>query len=131
MKRTSIYVTVVGVLCGAGTGELLAGDGDDETRPVKYRLVEESTYQEGCFPPCLCPLMMEISLTGSFTLLAIQPYPPVQIFEVSDVDWSVPLLGLRITGQGTYTVHSEFAVMQRLELDLQMDDDPLTDARWS
>src|SRR6266536_5228778 len=33
-----------------------------------YRLNEDSTFQQGCFPPCLCPIMIAAPVKGTFVL---------------------------------------------------------------
>src|SRR5436190_11470283 len=33
-----------------------------------YRLSQDSSFQQGCFPPCLCPIMLAMPVKGTFVL---------------------------------------------------------------
>ena len=88
--------------------------------PVVYELTDESTFQEGCFPPCRCALHEEVPVSGTFTLTLIDRNPLFDTYAVEDVNWTVRTLdGDRsITGSGRYRIGGEVALTHQLELDL-------------
>jgi len=91
-----------------------------------YRLDEGSSYQTGCFDPCLCPLGLKVPVLGTLKLANAGTDGLFDVYAVSDVNWTV-LLGsqeLRVTGSGTYRIGGEFALEQQLELDLTLGDQP-------
>jgi hypothetical protein len=67
-----------------------------QAKPVKpesilrYALTAESTYAEGCFEPCLCPIFLGGAMTGSFGLVPLTD-APTTTWNVIDVrirvDW--------------------------------------------
>ena len=96
-------------------------------RPRIYRLHRGSTYQHGCFPPCMCPMMLEVPLRGVFRLVPTGSAGGFLTFAVTDVTWvaDLPSGPVKITGTGTYrlsalatTVHQ-----QQLALDLVVGND--------
>ena len=36
--------------------------------PAIYRLEARSNFQEGCFPPCMCPILIHQPVIGTMTL---------------------------------------------------------------
>jgi len=95
---------------------------------VSYALRPESGVTQGCFEPCLCPIWLMQPLSGRFILVERRTTEPslFREFAVIFVDWKfergdevVP-----ITGSGRYSVGGEFAVQQRMELDLRVGDGP-------
>jgi hypothetical protein len=96
---------------------------------VPYRLVAGSTYQEGCFENCDCPIIEEQAMTGGFDLVFYPFAGPLWTVAVEHVDWSVPTLGKELTGQGIYRRGGD---MQQLWLDLQIDGAPAVtfDSGW-
>ncbi len=112
---------------------------DVEAAPVPrkdiacYKLSgRHSTYEEGCQPPCLCPILYQGPLTGGFTLVTLEDYGTVIEYAVVNVDWRVrPIYGpppsSRFVGYGRYTRISGFAGWwHQMELDLSIDGGPLT-----
>lgn len=95
-----------------------------------YSLVNGSTYQKGCFPPCLCPVTVELPMVGTFDLVKLQEGPLFTQYAVLDIDWLVFLVdswgGLPIAGTGIYRVGGEFASQNQLTLDLSVNGGPLT-----
>jgi hypothetical protein len=82
-----------------------------------YELDADSSYQEGCFDPCACPIMMNDTLRGTFVLSPAGGDGVTSVFAVTDVAWHyrrgdelVP-----VTGSGSYTPGPDG---HRLELDL-------------
>src|SRR2546430_10672196 len=92
-----------------------------------YKLVPESTFQQGCFPPCDCPLGMPRPLSGTFALVDLRQGPLFTEFAVVNVFWLVAEApdgtGIPVRGVGTYRVGGEFAVQQQLSLDLWVGDE--------
>ena len=85
-----------------------------------YRLDKGSTFQRGCFEPCLCPILAEVPVRGTFNLIPTGFDGLYQNYKITDINWTVSLGNpeLRITGSGTYRVGGEFAILQELSLDL-------------
>jgi hypothetical protein len=54
-----------------------------------YRLLSESTFQRGCFGPCLCALWEEQPIRGTFALVPLQQSPLFTEVAVVNVDWVV------------------------------------------
>jgi len=90
-----------------------------------YRLNQKSTYQEGCFPPCLCPISQLTSVRGTFILTPDERGDAFATYRVTDVDWIFELGNqtVQVTGSGTYELGGE-ASQQRLQLDLKVGDQP-------
>ena len=88
---------------------------------VPYVVVDGSAYQEGCFAPCACPMLVQAPLSGTFQLDLVGPGNVFDFYSVSDVRWfaSNGTLARRITGSGTYKV-GELTTQQDLELDLSV-----------
>jgi hypothetical protein len=89
-----------------------------------YRLAPESTYEEGCFAPCLCPVMIRSGVSGTFVAVPLEPDGSYRVFAIQQVRWSVPDPALLVRGSGTYRIDAA-GLVQRLELDLQVGDDPV------
>jgi len=90
--------------------------------PVHYRLLPGSTYQQGCWEPCDCPLLEPQPLSGTFELVYLPVMGPIETRGVAAVDWSVPTLEYRVTGSGMLQLLPH---QQRLVLDLGINDDPV------
>jgi hypothetical protein len=88
------------------------------TFPLLYDLTPESRYEEGCFAPCLCPILLQDGVRGSFTLNFIGFESPFIVYEVRDISWSAPALGKTFTGSGTYRIGWRGVALQQLQVDL-------------
>jgi hypothetical protein len=86
-----------------------------ENEILKYCLTRDSSAEEGCFPPCLCPIMLRGQLAGSFALVKLPPLGPVlglrptfTEYAVIRVRWNViSPVGVTtdsLTGSGFYSV---------------------------
>jgi len=102
-----------------------------------YRLTADSSYQEGCFPPCMCPIMMHQGLIGTFKLTYSGRIDGIDVYSVDDINWLLEKDGTQIpiTGSGTYSIGSPNLItvmQQRMELDLTFDKEPLEhfDSGW-
>jgi hypothetical protein len=108
---------------------LLAATGPTDCEHVtSYALRPESGLTQGCFEPCECPISMLQPLRGTFLLVERLPQGPqlFREFVVFWVDWKL-VRGeetIPITGSGLYRVGGEFALQQRMELDLRIGDGP-------
>ncbi|MEE9296824.1 MAG: hypothetical protein V3W34_17915 [Phycisphaerae bacterium] len=94
-----------------------------------YKLNPGSTFQTGCFPPCLCPLSQEFQLRGSFSRSFIGSSFWFDHYVLSDIAWEVVMKDashppLPIVGSGTYQIGGDFALAHRLKLDLRIGDNP-------
>jgi hypothetical protein len=74
-----------------------------------FRLTEKSSYQEGCFPPCMCPIMMATGIRGTFVMGPAYANGAIISSEVSNVNWIVTVgdSEFEITGSGTYRVSTD------------------------
>jgi hypothetical protein len=89
---------------------------------VAYELEEASSFTQGCYPPCLCPIFIVEGLRGSFRLIPRGLDGLFALYAVEDVDWTLPGEPPRsVRGSGTYRVGGESASMHQLELDLSID----------
>ena len=87
-----------------------------------YRLNQDSTYEQGCFPPCLCPVLASSAVRGTFVLTPTGFDGLFYTYAVEDVDWVVSIDGTNtlVTGLGTYKLGGEVALQQELSLYLQV-----------
>ena len=92
-----------------------------------YRLNADSSFQQGCFPPCMCPILLGTEVRGTFVLTPTGLDGPFNTYTVTDVNWTVAYGDReeRVTGSGTYKVGGEFSGQQQLVLDLNIGDDPV------
>src|SRR5436189_3056185 len=69
-----------------------------------YRLNKDSTFQQGCFPPCLCPITTPVPVKGTFVLTPTGFDGLFDTYAVTDVNWLVSIGGTDtiVTGSGTY-----------------------------
>ncbi|MEA3278351.1 MAG: hypothetical protein U9Q81_24270 [Pseudomonadota bacterium] len=89
-----------------------------------FRLDDEAAFQEGCFPPCLCPIQEQQPVAGTFVMGPAIIGDVVDFREVFDVNWKVQtdVDPIRITGEGFYRVTNfGLPVEHALDLDLSID----------
>lgn len=96
-----------------------------------YTLGRESNYQEGCLPPCLCPIFVDAALQGSFALVELQDFGTYIEYAVVNVNWRVVSPydppSSSFVGFGRYTRISGIAGwIHQMELELHIDGGPLT-----
>src|SRR5205823_6203690 len=103
-------------------GVVAAGTPASAQTSTVYRLNKDSTFQQGCFPPCLCPIMIAMPVKGTFVLTPTGFDGLFDTYSVTDVNWLVAIGGNEtiVTGSGTYKIGGEFALQQQLSLDLQV-----------
>src|SRR5262245_23651971 len=92
-----------------------------------YALQKNSAYQDGCFAPCMCPMLVQAPLRGKFSLIPIGTENGYDVFAVMDAQWLVTLWdGSTVLARGSGTYRSSTAYrLQRLEMDLLVADRPL------
>src|SRR5260370_14778952 len=56
--------------------------------PVLYRLNPDSSFQRGCFPPCMCAVMITEPVKGTFILTPSGSDPLFNTYTVTEVHWS-------------------------------------------
>ena len=93
--------------------------------PVPYELSDPSRLTWGCMGPCACPVFFTGAVKGGMTLALDGVSPLYTHYAVTDIAWSYVVPGTsrvaHVTGRGGYQVGGEFAVMQRMVLDLVTD----------
>lgn len=94
-----------------------------------YRLNPASYFENGCYPPCLCPIMHLDDVRGAMKLIHTGHDGVADSYRVADVNWF--LQGTdgpqRVVGAGVYRIGSPDAtglLQHRLELDLSINGDP-------
>lgn len=136
--RYAIVVCAAAMLSWNVAAESASADPLSANAGVTYRLETGSSYQEGCFPPCLCPIWNEDGLKGTFRVSYGGHDGVVHHYRIEEINWLAYRSDgslLRITGQGVYQVGSPnpiTLVQQRMELDLKVNDDPVQhyDSGW-
>ena len=88
-----------------------------------YRLNPDTTFEQGCFAPCECPVMIGGKVSGTFVLTPTGFDGLFDTYAVDDVSWTVSTFDTNrlVTGKGTYKIGGEFALEQELSLYLQID----------
>src|SRR5262245_39111137 len=122
----SLMFLIQPLILGALAAEGSSLSAQTSTTPTIYRLHKTSSFRRGCFAPCLCPVMESGSERGTFTLSFVGYDGFFSVYWIRDVNWIVspPSGEIQITGSGTYRVGGEFAIQQRLEMDLQVGTNP-------
>jgi len=130
LRDSFSYALRIGLVLAAVCG-LLGVTGPQSCSPLAtvYTLLPASTFERGCFGPCLCPVQLGQALRGSFLLIetTASPAAPFRDFAVGNVSWFVELGGetVPITGSGHYRFGGEVALTQQLTLDLQVANGPV------
>jgi|GEM_PF-3042637 len=94
---------------------------------VTYELHATSDYVQGCYEPCDCPLTLFENLGGVFELTYDSATPDgFDHYLVDQVAWTIgtPQGPLAVSGSGSYSIGGQFALSQRLQLDLSIDGEP-------
>ena len=99
------------------------------TRPKTYGLDTISTFQRGCFPPCMCPVMESNPVKGTLVLVPGRATGGYRNYAVKSVNWVMVLPDQRqtlaITGSGTYRItDGAGAHVQQMTLDLRVGSEP-------
>jgi hypothetical protein len=93
-----------------------------ESPVITYTLLDESYFVDDCLL-CGRPTIMQ-PLRGTFDLVLIQNTPPYFKYAVRNVDFTTSpgSLGAQLSGNGTYVRFEEFALLQDMDLALQVKD---------
>jgi hypothetical protein len=88
-----------------------------------YRLKSNSGFLQGCFGPCMCPVMISEPVRGTFFLTPSGFDGVFYTFAVTDVKWSFTnnTGTTTVTGSGTYKSGGNGVMQQQLSLYLQLD----------
>jgi hypothetical protein len=108
----------------AATSLATATQAQGLSSPTLYRLDASTTFEEGCQPPCQCPIIITSDVFGTFTLRFTNSDPAgYNHYAVAAVNWEVDMPGSvrRVTGSGEYRVGGQFAIQQQLQMDLSFD----------
>jgi hypothetical protein len=112
-KRLVVMILLIGAILVSGTA----------MADVLYTLTPGTTYQEGCFGPCLCPVGISDGVTGTFTLVPEGSDQSFTSYHLDEISWTV--IGLsgetvyKITGQGIYRLGG-VPIMHQLTLDISV-----------
>ena len=94
--------------------------------PIRYDLGPGAMLEYGCFGPCACPVVFSGPLKGSFTFYRTDVDPLFTHYALLNIMWDYaignPVRTVHITGHGIYDIGGEFALTQRMVLDLTIDD---------
>ena len=84
---------------------------------IAYDLGSEASMQAGCMQPCLCPVLVQSPLVGTFTLEPLEWDGGFQHYRVLGIDWQFKSGGaiVHAVGSGTYRVAGD---QQELVVDL-------------
>lgn len=121
--RAALFLFAAATILIAAAAPAIAQTATDSL-PVLYRLDKGGDYEQGCFPPCLCPVLFQEAVKGTFILTPAGVDPLFTHYTVTGINWMVTLDGTDtfITGSGTYRIGGEFALQQELTLDLKVGD---------
>jgi hypothetical protein len=95
-----------------------------------YELID-SSFLTGCFPPCMCPILIRHPVVGRFSLVDISRARGAREFAVVHVDWRIPTPSsadpvgtTQVRGFGLFRYQSEpgASPRQRMSLDLMFGD---------
>ena len=98
---------------------------------VRYRLLQESSFIDECLI-CGRPTIEE-PLRGSFDLILLQDTAPYAKYAVQNIDFVAgqgSSFERHITGDGTYVRFEEFAILQDMDLALQIKDNDTNQLAW-
>ena len=110
-----------GALVAAGLIAAAVSTTDAQVNAARlYKLEPASTFQQGCFAPCLCPYLQTAPLRGTFRLELITVGNVFDFYEVSHIRWrALPsnTQAIPIAGDGFYKV-STIAGLQQMAVSL-------------
>jgi hypothetical protein len=112
LRRPVLAITGVALACASFLAHA-------QVTSTLYVASPGTTYQSGCFPPCLCPIMVAAPVSGTLRLTPAPTSGEPQTFAVTDIAMRVVIGGVEqsITGSGSYAVG---AGKQRLAVDLSV-----------
>jgi len=117
-RPASIVILTLAFILAVSVLPVCAQLSSTSPSPMPFVLLPDSRYEEGCFAPCECPVFFTDGVTGRFTLTFSGFQPPFIVFDVQDINWSVPVLGKTFTGTGQYMIGWTGTAQQQLQADL-------------
>lgn len=100
--------------------------------PIQYQLSPLSRFEYGCFGPCACPVLISEPMKGDFTFYRTSVDQWWSYYALLNIRWqyaigdgSGAVHTAHVTGKGTYELGGDFALMQRMTLDVSTDDGPV------
>lgn len=84
---------------------------------IPYAIDLPAYWQEGCLPPCLCPILFSDDLTGTFTRTFTGYDGDTQLHAIDDIEFSLNQAPGVVTGTGLWRADDALG-LQRLELDV-------------
>jgi hypothetical protein len=100
--------------------------------PIQYQLSPLSLFEYGCFGPCACPIMFPGPMKGDFTFYRTSVDQWWTHYALLNIRWTYTIgdgnggtHSASVTGQGTYELGGDFALMQRMTLDVSTDGGPV------
>ena len=69
-RKILLFVAKSAVVLAASALASVSGAANAQTVTITalYRLDKDSSFEQGCFPPCECPVMLGAPVTGTFLL---------------------------------------------------------------
>src|SRR5437867_10976143 len=109
IRSVQLLAVVAGILAFGAPTALAQGASDAATI---YRLNPASNYEQGCFGPCMCPILLATGVRGTFVLTSTGFDGLFNTYAVTDVNWIVASgdQELRVTGSVSYMVVGDLAV---------------------
>lgn len=96
--------------------------------PIQYSLFAPADVGYGCDGPCACPWFTTGPLQGTFTFYRTSVDPLFTHYALLNIFWRYPVPGgagapkfATVTGHGTYDIGGDFALTNRMQLDLVTD----------
>ncbi|HUD73036.1 MAG TPA: hypothetical protein VMQ62_13840 [Dongiaceae bacterium] len=86
-----------------------------------WKLTPASNFVEGCFDPCMCPVLFHEALFGTLRMTPAPADAGFAVYDVTDLNWLVKGFEYWVTGSGTYRIGGQ-PLMHRLTLDLKVGD---------
>ena len=119
MNTTMLRAMTMGVAALAmGTGAMA------QTTPGRlYHLRAGSSDQHGCFGACLCPVLIQQPMRGTFVLTQTSVDPLFANYAVTNVRWRSPSLNETLLGSGTYRIGGEVALVEEMAVDVSINGD--------
>jgi hypothetical protein len=122
VRRTAVFcrIILVAMAFGAGVSSAFGQAGAD---PTFYRLTDKSTWQQGCYAPCVCPVSEQSPMSGTFWVAPLASTQDLEAYAITDVVWQVTDGDQRLclTGGGTYYISRGAQTTHQLQLDLETD----------
>jgi opacity protein-like surface antigen len=123
-SKRLLFVAKSAVVLAASALASVSGAANAQTVTITalYRLDKDSSFEQGCFPPCECPVMLGAPVTGTFLLTPSGYDGLYNTYAVTRVNLRVPFnsADMIVTGSGSYKVGGEVALLRELALELQL-----------